>query len=742
LNRIIQAKVVIGGAGYRVLGFSLGENLNAPGRLACSLFDDEAPLPRPGDIVGKSAVFTLSREDGAEERSFAGIVASAELGPGEDDVPSLDVVVVSRLWQLEKRADCRVFQKKGARAIVEAVLEGAGIPASGYEWRLAEDHPDRLYVAQYRETDLAFLMRLCAEEGIYFGIQTKDEADIIVFSDAPDGLGDVGGRGKLSFFESFGFDGAADRCGDISRTTSVRTDKIFVRDYDPEKPSIAVEGEAEGTDEGPHVLEAYEWPARAKTSAEAKQRATVMLEAAQAERDIVTGKANSLVLLPGYRFSIDGHPYDPINEEYLVTGSTIKGSFPRSFSSPSFELDIAFRAIPTSKSRCRPPRIQRERQIAGAQTALPTGPSGEEIHTDAAGRVKIIYPWDRLGKKDDSSSLWVRTLQLATGGSMLLPRVGWEVVVAHDEGDVDRPIVFGRMYNALTPPPYLLPAHAASSSWQTATTPGGGSSNELKMGDTKGAEAISITASKDMSTDVLNNVTESIGNQWKKNVGSSQARSVTNSQKETVASNVKLEVGGNQATHVETFMTDEVGSYSLTVGGNRDMKIGGDHKQDVAGSSAVMIGGNSIDAVVGSVSEHALGSSTDNVGAALIDLAVGERSVTVGGDKTESEGALKLVTAGKGRAVEVKGSLDVKAGGAIVNSLSGAHAEEAGGTYTEIAAGARIVKAKTVTYEAESMLTLVMGASIVSLTPASVAVLGISVKLDGDVSDLGIVIDN
>lgn len=741
--------LTIAGRSLRVLRFSLDERISELPVLTCELHDEEAALPRPGEVIDQRAVLKLERADGSvivSERLFAGVVISAELGPDQDDVPALSVEVAPILWQLGQRADCRIFQEKSAVDIVKEVLTGAGVPASAQSWQITESHPSRIHTAQYRETDLDFVLRLLSEEGIWFAIHTKGEEEVITFSDAPDGAGDIEGETTLSYFDDFGFEGAADRVTRLGRTVSVQSDKAYVRDYDPEKPKVKVEGEAEGKDEGAHVLEIYEYPARTVEAAEAKRRAQILVDAAQAKRDVVHGETGSIALLPGLRFSVDGHPYDPLNQEYLVLRSRIEGSNPRPGQAgagrePAFRVE--FWGIPTKTSRCRPERRRRERVIPGAQTAMTTGPSGEEIHTDAAGRVKVQYHWDRLGKKDDKSSRWIRTLQSHLGGSMLLPRMDWEVTVRHEDGDADRPLVLGRMYNGEKPPPYALPKHAGSSALQTATTPGGGSSNEFKMSDTKGSEAMSFNASKDMSTHVKNNATESVGVDQKKKVGGNQSRNVTNSQTTSVGSNQDVTVGGNQSVKVETFHVDQVGSHSLSIGGNRDMKVGGDHKRDVGGASTASVGGNRIDLVVGSVTDKTLGSFDHTVGAALIELAVGDRSVTVGADRSETAGAAKVIAVAGGRGVEVGGSLNVKVAGAIINVASGDRAEEAKGTYTELAAGAQLVKANNVAFEAEGMLTLVMGASILSLTPASAAVLGLSVKMDGDVSDLAaLVVDN
>jgi type VI secretion system secreted protein VgrG len=741
--------VTIAGRSYYVLRYDLDERMSQLGALDLDLWDDaEETLPAPGDILDKAATFTLKRSDESQERSFVGTVVHAEITFDEDDLPFLKVTVAPRLWNLEKRADSRVFQKMTGPDIVKKVLTEAGVPAAQQDWRLTEAHAERLYTVQYRETDLAFVHRLLFEEGIYFAVHHVDGKDMLVLGDAPTGLGEVEGTSSLPFFEDFGPEGSADRVIRVGKTAAVKSDKVFTRDYNPDKPSTKLEATVEGTDAGGHELEIYEYPARADDEAGAKRIAQVILDSVQADRDVTHGETGSLALWPGLRFSIEEHPYDPLNQEYMVLRSHISGEQPRQHdlgSGRTPKLTIRFWGIPTGSAKYRPPRRERQQRIVGLQTALTTGPGGEEIHVNDKGQVKVSYPWDRLGKKDDTSSRWIRTSQLQIGGSMYLPRMKWEVAVRHVEGDTDRPFVFGRVYNAVTPPPYALPKHAAKSSVQTNTTPGGGSSNEYRMHDGKGGEEIFMNASKDMTTHVKNNATEKIGNDYKKKVGSNQSREVTDSQSANVGSNQKITVTGNQTIHTETFLVDEVAAnVDLTISGSRDMKVGGDHKRDVSGSSSLTVGSNQFDLVVGSVTDETMANFKHDVGAALIELSVADRTVTVAGDITEHAGAAKVIAVKGGRGVKVDGSMTAKTIGAIVNVASADHTEEAGGNYTEVAVGAQLVKAGgDISYEADSLLTVVMGASILSLTPASVALIGLSAKLQGDVADTAIlIIDN
>jgi type VI secretion system secreted protein VgrG len=746
LHVVVLPSLSVAGKDYRVLEYELDERLSELGGLTAALYLDEELLPGPGDLIDQPASFKLERSDGSASRSFEGVVVAAELAPDDDDVPAMHVVVMPALWNLSKRASSRIFQEKSAVDVVKQVLEEAGVPADRQELRLTDAYASRAYTVQYQETDLAFVHRLLFEEGIYFAVHHEDGKDMLVLGDAPDGLGDVEGEASLPFFEDFGPEGASDRVIHVSKAVSVRSDKAFTRDYNPDKPSLKVEGSGEGTYPGGHELEIYEYPARCEAEAAAKRIAGILVDSAQAERDVVHGETGSLALLPGLRFAIEGHPYDPVNQQYMVTRSRIAGSQPRSFTASdgrATRYTCEFWGVPTATTRYRPPRRERAAIVRGAQTAITTGPSGEEIHTDKGGHVKVSFHWDRSGKRDDTSSRWIRTSQVPTGESMLLPRVGWEVTVRHVEGDADRPFVMGRMYNAEKPPPYALPKEAGRSSVQTATTPGGGSSNEFRMSDAKGSEEMFFNASKDMTTHVKNNATETITNDKKKKIGSNHKKNVTDSSSSNVGADQNVSVGKNQTVHVETFMVDEVANHTLSVGGKRDLKIGGDHRRDVGGTSLLDVTGKQIDLVVGSITDETLAKFDHDVGAALVELSVGDRTVTVGGDIKESASAAKIIAVKGGRGVEVGGSMTAKTVGAIVNVATGDRTEQAGGNFTEVAVGAQLVKAGIVSFEAESMLTLVMGASILSLTPASVAILGLSAKLDGDVADTGaLIVDN
>lgn len=735
----IDATVTVGGTAYRVLRYGLRESVSevSSSRVAIVKADGEPSerVPDPASLVDQVAILTLESLDGSAKRTFVGTVARAERT--EDWT---EITIEPKAWRMSRRADCRIFQKMAVPDIVKKVLGDAGVDQT--EWKTSGSYAPRDYVVQYRETDLAFVARLLSEEGIYFAIHHDDANDTVVFGDDPKGLGSIEGNSTLDYKHSFGVsDGAAGRGNvtNVSRVQQVRSDKTTLRDYDPDKPKLKLESTAKADKAEADV---YVWPGRFKDAKVGDRYAQVLLDSIRADRDVVTGHTDVLTLVPGATFTIQAHPYAPMNQEYLVVAVEVDGRATGfragvgareagAAGEQGESADVRFRAIPT-KVAYRPPRVVRERFVPGTQTAMTTGSAGEEIHTDAGGHVKAQFFWDRLGKNDDNSSCWMRTSQLPAGGSMLLPRMKWEVSVRYLEGDVDRPYVMGRMYNAVTMPPYSLPDHKGKSSIQTATTPGGGSSNEIRTCDDKGKEEMFMNASKDMSVDVGNNTTESIKANLTRSIGANHNLSITDSLTATVTGSQTVNVGGQQAVHVQTFMVDQVGgNHSLTIGGARSMKVGGDHKRDVTGDSTLKVGALSIDLVVGSSNEHALGDHKHDVGAALVEMTAGGRSIIVGGNSAETELA-KLIVAKAGRAVDVTGGMNAKVGGLIYRKIGGDLTEKAGGNFTEVAAGAQILKADNITVEAETSLTVVMGASVITMKPAMITIAGVSIKADGE----------
>ncbi|WP_437478007.1 type VI secretion system tip protein TssI/VgrG [Sorangium sp. So ce1014] len=740
----IGHELTIGGVPFPLRWLEAHEALDDIGWLRCEI-TEHAGGPNPATLIGRPLLLTLSRREGLEERKLAGYIVEAERRTARGaEEPGTRLVARPRLFRLTQRADCRIFQHMSTPDIVKEVLAGAGIPASAQRWQLVDSYPKRQTAAQYRETDHDFVRRLLAEEGITFFIDSSTGTDTVVFFDIePEEL--EGGK-ELVFRPSDGLDTTWDAITTLSYERTTAPGRVHLRDRDFERPRVELDARAEGDDDPERALEVYLHPGRFTEPAVGDRRAKVLLESLRARRALASGTTNTLRARPGRRFALTDHPHEPLNQEYLLV-EVDTALEARAAAHPRGEAKgrgarVAFRAIPTSKTTYRPPRAPRAARVVGAQSAVTTGPPGREIHPDQQGRVKVLFPWDRRDKADDSSSPWVRTSQLPLGGGMLTPRVGWEVCLAFIDGDPEKPLVGGRLYNAACPPPYPLPAHKTRTALQTATSPGGGSVNEIRMDDRAGAEEVFMNASRDGSVRAGNNATETIGNSESRSIGAHHSLAVEGSMSATVGANQDLAIGGDQEVRVSTFMVDDVGSHSLTVGGDRDLKAGGDHKRTVTGSSTLTLGGMQVDLAAGSVDEATMATMEDTVGAALIEVTASDRTVTVKGSRSETAGAAKVILAGGGRWVEVGTSLSQKAAGAILSHVAGDRHDVSETDFLEIAGGAQIVKATNVVFEAKTLLSVVMGASTITMTPASVSIAGVTITFDGDCHELGIIKEN
>lgn len=735
----LRARLTIAETAYEVLRLSSHEPVDAVAELRCEI-TDHAGGPEPSALVGQALSLVIEREGSSQERRFSGVVVEASLGTGRgDEETAARIVARPRLFRLGLRADCRVFQDMTAPDIVREVLSKAGIPAGDQDFQLGGSYPKRVYTTQYRETDLDFVRRILSEEGISFTIDHASGRDVVVFFDRD--LGAIEGEGAIVHRPLDGLAPAGDAVSIEAHRVGTTPGRVNLRDHDFEKPRVGINAKSEGGEAAERALEVYAYPARTADPKTADRYAKVTLESLRARREEVRGTATTLRLQPGRTFSVEEHPYGPLNRAYRLLSIDVEFEALRHGARQGAQVTgrqpssrIAFSAAP-AQTACRPPRLPRAVSVAGAQVAVVTGPSGKEIHPDEHGRVKVQFAWDRLGKADDTSSLWVRTSQMPLGGSMLTPRVGWEVHVNFGEGDPDMPLVMGRAYNARTPPPYPLPANKTRMSIQTATTPGGGSVNEIRMDDKAGQEEMFMNASRDTAISAGNNATEAVGNNESRTIGSNHSLAVTDSMSASVGADQALSVGGEQTMNVEALFVDDVGSHSLTIGGSRDLKAGGDHNRSVKGASTLTIGGMAVDLVAGSADEMALATMDDTIGAAKVDFTASNRTLTVQGDRTENAGAAKVVLAIGGRAVEVGGSLTHRVAGAILNSVEGNRADVAKGDFTEIAGGAQILKATNVVFEAKDVLSVVMGASTITLTPASVSIAGTKITLDGEVTE-------
>lgn len=584
---------------------------------------------------------------------------------------------------LSRREDNRIYQDKSPVDVVKELLAAAGVEK--VEWRLTATYAPRAYIVQYRETELAFLSRLIEDEGIFYFFEHDTGEHVLVFGDDPSAFtqsppvpvtrGAVAGESPLM---------------SLSRTRRLRTTLVQLRDYDFEKPGQLPKSEQAGDDRWP--ASHYEHPGGFVAGAEGSRRATARLRELRRDADVIRGASRAPGIRVGAPLSIAGADPPALDGTYVVTELVSRGTEGHGEDAGGrMAVQVEYAAIPEGAPFAAPRRTPKPR-IHGVQTATVTGPTSDEqaIHCDKYGRVKVRFHWDRVGQYDDKASCWLRVLQPPMGGSIIIPRVGWEVAVAFFHGDPDQPFVVGRLYNGLKGPPYPLPGTQTSGSLKSLSSPGAGGHNEVCLADSGGSQGFGVHAQKDLNTTVGHDKSETIGANEKHDVkvnmvvtvGSNETVSVGGSQAVDVGSVCSANVGGGQTLLVGGNMTDNAtanyvekvaGDRSYTVGGNMTV-ISNTVMQTIGGSLSRTVGAAMIAASVKSIAETTSGSYTETVGAIKVDLCKGVCSEAVGGAKTCTAAAAEIHL--------VKGSLSQSCEAAVTQLVGGLHYQKIAGDYS------------------------------------------------------------
>ncbi|MEO5726408.1 MAG: type VI secretion system tip protein TssI/VgrG, partial [Byssovorax sp.] len=360
----------------------------------------------------------------------------------------------------------------------------------------------------------------------------------------------------------------------ISERRRVVSGKFVLRDYDFKRPKLEMTASAES--DADTDLEVYDFPGLYVEPAEGKRLAQVRLEAEQAARNVTLIESDCTRLDVGRKFKITDALHDEINGGYVVVAAVHELGYG---GGGEATYRVVAELLPEAV-KYRSPRVTPQPIVEGPQTARVVAPKGapsEDIHTDEHGRCKVKFNWDLGPAQDDKASCWMRTGQLETSGSMILPRIGWEVVVEFLEGNPDRPVVSGRLYNGVFMPPYALPEGKTRTSMQTASTPGGGGANEIRFEDKAGAEELMIHAEFDQNLSTANNKTKNVGNNETVHVAVDSTKSVGANE------DIKITMG---------FETNVAADQSLSVGGNRSLEVNAVTALNVGAASTTTVGGN------------------------------------------------------------------------------------------------------------------------------------------------------
>jgi type VI secretion system secreted protein VgrG len=542
----------------------------------------------PKDIVGKNVTFLMTQLDG-NPRYFNGFVRRFTYRGKDDRQNRYTMEVVPWLWFLTRRSDCRIFQKKTAVQIIEEVFTAAGF--SDFTIDVKGTQVEREYCVQYRESDFDFVNRLMEEEGIFYFFQHENGKHTLVIANHKNAYKDCPEK-ELEYTSHVNAGQWSDLITAWEHQYEYRSGKWAHTDYNfqtPTAPMLASSPTVVDLDEI-DKFEMFDYPGKYLSKSEGESSVKVRMEEEEVHHDVVSASSKCRTFFAGGRFTMAKH-HSPGEEgkSYVITAvqhSSSVNVFGTGPGGAPDEYSNTFYCIPDSLT-FRPPRLTRKPIVHGAQTAVIVGPSGEDIHTDEFGRVKVHFHWDRYGKADDTASCWVRVAQIQAGnkwGAMFLPRVGEEVVVDFLEGDPDRPLIVGRVYHKESMPPYELPANKTISGIKTMSTPDGGGFNEIRFEDKAGEEQLFIHAQKNHDVRITNDCFEFVGNNRHRIVTVDQIEKVDNNRHETITNDHMEKIGKDRHLAVVGKEAKKVdGSKSLTVGGDVIEVFKGKQSTEVTG---------------------------------------------------------------------------------------------------------------------------------------------------------------
>ncbi len=630
------------------------------------------------DVLGKSLSVKVLSGESADPRFMNGMVtAMRSLGTKYRNFYGYEFDLSPAFWLTSLSEECRIFQNKTLREIIDEVLQ----PYSGkiaFKVTLSASNK-REYCVQYNESDFEFLTRLLAEEGCYFFVKHDMNASssfgqTLVISDSTAGYF-TADQAEIEYF------------ADESRQASLTNWRVRYRahasewrlsDYNPTDGAAIVEVSAVGRekDYAPHGQKRFRGHGRypTKTLGEALVKARIAAE--DCTRRMIDGSGRYPHFCPGALMTLKNAPdgvQAPGKSVILSVEHTV-----RDYSSVGAALDAggdsaspgyenSFTCLPATISYA--PRTPASyRPMPGLQTGVVVGPSGEEIHTDEFGRIKVLFHWNRHDKNAADPTCWMRVVQSLAGptfGAQFIPRIGMEVLVDFIEGDPDRPIVIGSVYNGKNKPPFALPGSKTQSGWRTQSSPGKDKKiNELRFEDKTGAEEIYFHAGKDFTRFVQNNDDLKVDNAQTRTIKADRTVKITEGDDK-----LTLDKGSSQ-TQIksgDTSLKIDKGKYSIEVMGDYSLTVKtGDQNTKVNAGSSSLQAAQKIELKVGS-SSITLDPAGVTIKAATIKIqAQAMAEVSAPMVKVKASGMATLEASGLTK-VEASGMLLLKGGIVMIN---------------------------------------------------------------------------
>ena len=543
--------------------------------------------------------------------------------------------------------------------IIKALLAETGF--GDVEFQLSGDFPEREYCVQYRETDLNFISRLAEEEGIAYFFKHTDKQHTLVFFNSPSAAAPCPGQATAHYAAATDEAVPGGCMSEFRVEHELATGKYALTDYNFEDPSMSLLASTSSSTTlgGNEKFEVYDHPGEYLQLSEGERRVKLRMQAEESAAIRIRGLSDCAAFGPGYRFDLQGHYRGDYNTSYLITEVTHQLSQDVGDAGNLSIYSNSLSCLPHSVPM-RPQQRTPRPLITGVQTATVVGASGKEIDVDDHGRVIVQFHWDREGKRDENSSCRVRVSQNWAGkgwGSVSIPRIGQEVIVDFLEGDPDRPLITGRVYNGQNKLPYAN--GGLLSGMKSNSSPGGGGSNEMSMDDTKGKEKITTHAQYDMATTVEHDETHTVktgnrtisvdaGKHTEKIKGDTSITVVTGNYSHTVSTGtatigvkgaVKETFLATQDTTVTGAITIKSSGGAVTIDGATSITlVTGASKLTMDSGGTITLSGNTIK-VIGNTEVNVSGPKIGIAGGDEAKLGVGSNSVTCDKSKVTSSGA-------------------------------------------------------------------------------------------------------
>jgi len=571
-NRELEIATPLGKDVLLITSMSGTEQLGRPFNYQLELVSEDHQI-KYTDIVGQNVTIRLNLPED-NTRYFNGFISSFTQMLPKGGLACYRATMVPWLWFLTRTANCEIFQNKKVPDIIEQVFQNHGF--SDYECSLHGSDRIWEYCVQYRETNFNFVSRLMEQEGIYYYFKHENGKHFLKLADS------AGAHEPYPDFEKLEYHPAGkgtktEECvSDWVVRTHLQPGSYALNDFNfkTTKTEMLVRAIAD-RQEASVEFEIYDYPGEYTMPDDGNEYVRKRIEELQAQYEVVSAISDARSICTGYTFELTDHPRDDQNKKYLITSAHYNIDAGEFYSGGErggvCAYSCSFTAIDATKP-FRSPRITPKPSIPGPQTAMVVGPPGEEILADEYGRVKVQFHWDRLGNADENSSCWIRVAQVWAGkdwGAMYIPRIGQEVIIEFLEGDPDRPIITGRVYNDQAMPPYELPSEKTKSTIKSNSSKGGGGFNEIRFEDKKGDEQIFIHAEKNLDVRVKNDRFETVLNNRHLHVEKDKFEYVENNRNELVDADHKEEIGKDRHLNIKGKEAKQIAdSMSLTVKGD------------------------------------------------------------------------------------------------------------------------------------------------------------------------------